>query len=40
MISDRIPDITEYVQKNYGRVTTAALNQKEDDVKTIIFDPK
>ena len=38
MINDSIPDIIQYLQTNFGRVTDQELSDKKDEVKIFSYD--
>ena len=39
MINDPIPDIFDYLTTNYGQITEQELSDKEDALKTLVYDP-
>ena len=39
MINDSIPAIFDYLTTNYGQITEQELSDKEDELKTLVYDP-
>ena len=39
MINNKVPDIILYLQQNHGQITEQDLNDKEEEVKGLVYDP-
>ena len=39
MIHESIPEIIEYLQSNFGKISEHELNDKEDTLKAMVYDP-